>query len=255
MSETMIAAQLWTVRENIKTAEDFAAAMKRLRDIGYRAVQPNWPVPFKDAAELRRVLDEYSLTCCSTHYGADALTKDVDRAIADHQTLGCVYPGAGGAPKDARDADGALRWAKQMTAIAPKLKAAGMRFAYHNHSGEFARWGSRTWMEIMFDSAPPEFTFELDLYWVQNAGANPVKWIRRCGGRCPVLHFKDMGIEDGEQADVPVGDGNLDWPEILAAAREAGTRWYVVEEDHPAGGDGFACLEKSLRNLHAMGVK
>jgi len=255
MSDTRIAAQLWTIREEIKTPEDFAASMKRLAGIGYGAVQPNWEVPFETAAELKQVLDENNLVCCATHYPADAYTTDLDAVIALHKTLGCRYAGVGGAPREARAGGKATSaWARQMREVCTTLKENGMRFVYHNHHWEFARVEERNMMEILFEETPAEFTFELDLYWVQAAGANPISWIRKCKGRCPVLHFKDMGIEDGQTADVPVGEGNLEWPRILEAAEEAGAEWYVVEEDHPAGGDGFACLETSLRNLNALGV-
>ena len=256
MPEAQVAAQLWTIREDIKTPGDFAASMKRLAEIGYTAVQPNWPVPFGSAAELKKVLDENGLACCATHYKSDLFFEDIDALIAEHETLGCSFPGVGGAPKEARSgAEGMAAFGKKMEAVCARLAEAGMRFAYHNHHWEFTRHEGRTWLETLFDAAGPDFTFELDLYWVQAGGADPVKWIRKCSGRCPVLHFKDMGLEDGETADVAVGDGNLDWPAIIAAAREAGTRWYVVEEDHPAGGDGFASLARSYRNLRAMGVE
>lgn len=255
MPDTRIAAQLWTIRDNVKTPEDFAASMKRLAEIGYTAVQPNWPVPFESAAELKKVLDENGLACCATHYKSNLFFEDLDALIADHQALGCSFPGIGGAPGDARSAQGMAAFGERMKAVCAKLAEAGMRFVYHNHHWEFTRVGDRTWLEVLFEAAPADFTFELDLYWVQAGGADPVKWIRKCSGRCPVLHFKDMGLEDGDTADVAVGEGNLDWPAIIAAADEAGTQWYVVEEDHPVDGDGFASLARSCENLRAMGVE
>ncbi|MHC4915736.1 MAG: sugar phosphate isomerase/epimerase family protein, partial [Planctomycetota bacterium] len=145
-------------------------------------------------------------------------------------------------------------WAKQMHEVCAELKAAGMRFVYHNHHWELTREGGRTWLDVLLEEGPEDLTLELDLYWVQAGGGNPVSWIRKSAGRCPVLHFKDMAIEDRETADVAVGEGNLEWPAIIEAAEAAGSEWYVVEEDHPAGGDGFACLETSLKNLNALGV-
>ncbi len=255
MPNTRIAAQLWTIRENIKTPEDFAASMKRLADIGYGAVQPNWNVPFESPGELKKVLDENGLVCCATHYPADAYTSDLDAVIALHKTMNCSYPGVGGAPREARGSAEAMgAWARRMHDVCAKLKAEGMRFVYHNHHWELTRENGRTRLDVLLEEGPEDFTFELDLYWVQAGGGNPVSWIRKCAGRCPVLHFKDMGIEDGQTADVAVGEGNLEWPAIIEAAEAAGAEWYVVEEDHPAGGDGFACLETSLKNLRALGV-
>jgi sugar phosphate isomerase/epimerase len=50
-----------------------------------------------------------------------------------------------------------------------------------------------------------------------------------------------------------VGEGNLDWPAILDAAREAGTEWYLVEQD-TCQRDPFESLAISFRNLKAMGL-
>jgi sugar phosphate isomerase/epimerase len=254
MSDTRIAAQLWTVRQHLATAEDFAASMKRLAEIGYRAVQVNWPIPFPSVAELKKVLDDNGLACCATHYPADAFLKDVGAVIDEHLALDCSFPGVGGAPKNARSAKGIARFGQQMTEVCAKLTKNNMRFVYHNHHWEFQRHEGVTWLETLFEESCGDFTFELDLYWVQAGGCDPVKWIRKCEWRCPVLHFKDMGVEGHETVDLPVGDGNLDWPAILEAARASGTQWYVVEEDHAAGDDGFASLARSLENLNAMGV-
>lgn len=40
-----------------------------------------------------------------------------------------------------------------------------------------------------------------------------------------------MVVSDGHPAQAEVGEGNLDWVEILSACREAGTQWLVVEQD------------------------
>ena len=51
-----------------------------------------------------------------------------------------------------------------------------------------------------------------------------------------------------------MGDGNLDWPQILEAARYAGTQWYIVERDNGEM-EPFRSLERSFRNLRfTMGL-
>jgi sugar phosphate isomerase/epimerase len=51
-----------------------------------------------------------------------------------------------------------------------------------------------------------------------------------------------------------VGEGNLNWPAILTACREAGVRWYLVEQD-VCRRDPFESLGISLRNLKTMGIE
>jgi len=50
-----------------------------------------------------------------------------------------------------------------------------------------------------------------------------------------------------------VGEGNLHWPGIREACREANVEWYAVEQDI-CPGDPFESLAVSYRNLVQMGL-
>src|SRR5262249_48959411 len=144
------------------------------------------------------------------------------------------------------------RFAEQSVELAHALAPYGLRLAYHNHSFELERWDGRTGLEILFASAPREaLDAELDTYWLAAAGASPTAWLRRLAGRVPLVHLKDMAVVGGRVVQVEVGAGNLDWPEILDACREAGTEWLVVEQDESEG-DPMESLAVSYRNLTAF---
>ena len=87
-----------------------------------------------------------------------------------------------------------------------------------------------------------------------HGGADPAAWLRRLSGRVPSIHVKDMTINaKREHKMCEVGAGNLNWPEILKAAKEAGVEHYIVERD--AGDlDPFESLAISLRNLKSWGL-
>ena len=72
--------------------------------------------------------------------------------------------------------------------------------------------------------------FELDIYWLKKGGQDPAAFIRRYAGRSPQVHLKDMDANDGSTAEI--GSGLLDMKSILAAAKGAGARWLIVEQDH-----------------------
>ena len=50
-----------------------------------------------------------------------------------------------------------------------------------------------------------------------------------------------------------VGEGNLDWTGIIAAAVGAGASYLLVEQDMLYGRDVFDCLQTSYDNLVALG--
>ncbi|MBM4038383.1 MAG: sugar phosphate isomerase/epimerase [Planctomycetes bacterium] len=254
MPGSVIAAQLYTVRDFTKTPADIVATMKKVAAIGYQAVQLSALGP-TDPAELRRVCDGEGLRICATHIGFEQMRDNPQAVIDLHQTYGCPYAGIGGLPGSYRNAEGFARFAREASEVARRLAQGGLKFVYHNHSFELERFGARTGLQILYeDSDPSVFLSEIDTYWVQHGGGSPAAWIRRLKGRAPCLHLKDMTNKGGQQLMAEVGEGNLDWPDILAAAREAGTEWYIVEQD-TCQRDPFESLALSLRNLRAMGLR
>jgi sugar phosphate isomerase/epimerase len=254
MPETMVGAQLYTLREFLKTPDDIARTLLKVAGLGYRAVQLSALGPI-DTRQLRQLLDDAGLTVAATHVGFDRLRDDLDRVVDEHQVLGCQYAAIGGLPQQYRNAEGYRRFAAEASEVARRMKERGLTFGYHNHSFELEKFGGKTALEILYSESDPEaFTAEIDTYWIQHGGGDPADWIRRVKHRCPLVHLKDMAVVEGKPVMAEVGEGNLNWPAILEACREAGTRWYLVEQDHCLR-DPFESLGISLRNLKAMGLE
>lgn len=261
MAFPIAAAQMYTVRDFCETPEDIVESVKKVAAIGYSALQVSGMKGLEQmgVAELRRVCDGEGLTICATHIPYADMRDDTARVIEEHQIMGCKYPGIGGAPAGTYDSEAnCTAFAREASAVAARLAEAGLSFIYHNHSTEFARpqGSKRTIMEIFFDESDPQlFNFELDTYWVAHGGGSPVAWIDKCTGRCPVLHYKDFGITiEREAFYTEVGEGNLDWPGINAAAERAGSIYAAVEQD-TCPGDPFVSLEISYRNMKQMGLR
>ncbi len=255
MAHAKLAAQLYTVREHTQTLEDFRASMRKIRDIGYTAVQVSGigPIAHED---VKRVVDEFGLDICITHVGFDYLQNDLEAAVAQHKLWECPNVAIGSMPSDYREGGLASfkQFAREATEIGKQLADAGLTFSYHNHSFEFVRFGDRTGLDVIYEESDPRYLqAELDTYWVQHGGGDVIAWIKKLKGRMPVIHFKDMVIYDGEQTMAEIGEGNLNWPGILEACEEAGVEWYAIEQDRCMR-DPFASLKISYDNLRAMGV-
>lgn len=249
-----IGAQLYTLRDFIQTPEDIAKSMKKVREIGYEAVQVSAMGPI-DKKELRKILDGEGIACAATHIGFEEMRDDTARVVEEHEILGCKYPAIGGLPGEYRNAEGFARFARDASDVAAKLAEHGLTFGYHNHSFELENFGGRTGLQILMeDSDPKTVTFEIDTYWIQHGGGSPAAWVRKATGRIPLLHLKDMAVGPDGPMMAEVGEGNLDWPAILDAAKDAGTVWYLVEQD-TCQRDPFESLAISLKNLKAMGLE
>jgi sugar phosphate isomerase/epimerase len=259
----IIAVQMYTLRDFIKTREGLIESLAKVSKIGYRAVQlsavgaMNGEQPEVTATEARRLLDEYGLRCVATHRGWDDLAQRTDAEIEFHQTLGCDYVAIGGLPPAYRQQgmEGYRRFVADSAPVIARLKAAGIRFGYHNHDFEFQRLEpGRTHYDILID-ATADLTLEIDVYWAVHAGVNPIRLFERCGGRVPVIHVKDKEVVSGDgPVMAAVGEGNLDWAGILPACAKSGVEVYAVEQDI-CRRDPFDCLRSSYEFLQAQGVE
>ena len=261
MSKSVIAAQLFTIRDFTKTRADLAASMKKIRAIGYRVVQLSSIGDIADA-DVKRIVEDNELTICNTHISYDLLLNDIDAVIEQHRLWDCRHVALGGMPQQFRGSeDGFRKFAAIANSIGEKLAAAGLSFSYHNHSFEFLKFGDRSGLELLFDETDPQYVqAELDTYWVQHGGADPVIWIDRMAGRMPVIHLKDMVMLPDDDAPRPqqamaeIGEGNMNFTGILQASQRAGVEWYAVEQDI-CQRDPFESLAISYRNLRAMGLE
>ena len=244
----MIAAQLYTVRDRLQESAAVGDVLGRLRQIGYEAVEvaglgPGVPEHFD--VDLRRA----GLVACAAHESLETLQQDLAAVVARCRAWGCRYIVVPSLPTSYQSAPGLNRFVAEAAELAEQLRPHQLRLAYHNHSFELERWSGKTGLEALFELAPREvLSAELDTYWLQHGGASPSAWIRKLAGRVPLVHLKDMAVVDGQVVQGEVGEGNLDWPAILSACREAGTEWLVVEQDESAR-DPVESLSISYQNL------
>lgn len=252
MKKERIAAQLYTVRDYCNDSHDLIETLQKVRALGYKAVQMSslGPLPPHD---LARVLDNEGLTCCDTHEDSEELLTEPASIVERLKVLGCAsttYP----SPKDQDFAslEGIRRFCKALNRTGKLLGKEGISFSYHNHNMELHKVGGKTVLEWIIQETDPEAVeLELDTYWVQAGGGDPVEWLAKVKGRASILHLKDYGVDaKGRATFEEIGQGNLSWDKIMPAAKRAGCKWYVVEQDSDwEEGDPFQSLKMSLAFL------
>ena len=256
MSKPIVGAQLFSLRDSMKTPEDMAATLKQVAEIGYTTVQVSG-IGEIDPAELVKITDDNGLQIVVTHMGWKSFQEDLEGLIETHKTYKCVHTAIGGLPQEYFSADGSKRFVDELAPIAERLAAEGMDFSYHNHSHELVKYGDYTWLAQTYAMAGGDMLkAEIDTYWIQHGGGDPAQWLRDCAGREPVIHLKDMIITpEREQRFAEIGEGNLNWPAILAAAELGGVEYMMVEQDNCYEREPIDSLAISYRNLRAMGYE
>jgi len=251
MTDPKIGVTLYNCRDFTKTPADIAMTLKKVRKIGYRYVQLSGLGPVAPE-ELKKMLDNEGLQVCITHTPYDRLKNDLDAVIREHHLWNCPHVAVGSMPGEYANPEGFVRFAGECSEIGKKLAAAGLTFSYHNHHWELERQNGKTGLEILFSQSDPKYLFaEIDTYWIQYGGGDPAAWIRRMKGRVPVVHFKDMAVVKGKPVMTEVGEGNLNWKEIIKACRESRVEYAVVEQDECLI-DPFESIAISYRNLKKM---
>jgi sugar phosphate isomerase/epimerase len=249
---TQVAAILYTVRDQIKTAADVAVAFRKIRAIGYPAVQFQ-DLPDMSDDEVMRMLDGEGLVCCATHESPENILNNPGGIAERLQRLRCRYTAYPNPAVKLETLSDVQTWIQRLGAAGKVMHEAGTVLAYHNHHFEFRRYGGQLLLDRLYRETDPRYLqAELDTYWIQYGGGNPVEWIRALNGRLPLLHLKDYMITADNKPDfAEVGAGNLSWPAIIAAADAAGCEWFIVEQDR-CPGDPFESLRQSFEFLKTV---
>ncbi|PPG10221.1 sugar phosphate isomerase [Rathayibacter sp. AY1F4] len=262
----------------LKDAFATAGAFETLREvraIGYRSVELSQiPLTASTTAGLQRARDELGVEVAAISAGlapgdspGPALESDLAAVVADARALGTRTVRIGMLPASAAASPAALLdFSDRCQVAASRLRDDGLRLLLHNHHVEFARHDGRLLLDVVAERAPL-LGLELDVHWVQRGGLDPVTTLRRYGDRVALVHLKDYRV--GPPADLSggwsvqeftsnvqfaeVGEGNLDFPAIVATSLALGVEHLLVEQDERYGSSALECLRTSHANLVAMG--
>jgi sugar phosphate isomerase/epimerase len=257
---------LYTVRDDMAT--NSRATLQAVADAGYKNIEAAGYSDGKfydmSPAEFKKVLKELGLKPISTHQGAVTL-DNADVMIADVKAAGFEYfvvpvPPMGlfkfnQEEKTMGMTGGAANLAEILTALGKKCKKAGLKLLYHNHDFEFKKDddGIVTIDYLLENTDPGNVNFQMDLYWVTKAGANPVDYFEKYPGRFKIWHVKDM---DDQGRFAPVGKGTIDFSKILANKKLSGMKYYMVEQDMTFEGlKPLEAIKISHAGLEKIGFK
>jgi sugar phosphate isomerase/epimerase len=234
-----IGLQLSTLTKMAKA--DLPGTLSQIHAIGYQEVELTPMAYTLSVDRLRQVVASSGLKAPSGHFEYTALSGQWDYAKAS----GIKWVVCPMLPKSQwTSADGFHTAAHQFNEWGKRAHDMGMRFAFHNHDYEFRQFDGTAGYDILLKETDPKLVFfELDCYWITQAGLNPLQMLNRLGQRVRMLHIKDRkpgfpSSNDMSQSSAhftEVGAGSIDWPQILAAARKLQIEHYFVEQDHIDG--------------------
>jgi sugar phosphate isomerase/epimerase len=251
-----ITAQVYNCREYAKTPEDIRDTLVRIKALGFDVIQISGIGPC-DPDLLAAWVKEIGLEVCLTHAPWPRLAdpEELKKVIAENKKLGCALVGLGSRPVDIfpNSYEGWTRFIKRAREVCRRIKGEGLNFSYHNHDFEFEQWNGVRAIDRLIEEAP-ELYFTLDVFWVQAGGANPLKYIKKLEGRVKVAHLKDFRIVNRTRQFAEIGQGNMDWDEIIPLCESSGVVYAAIEQDADWLVDPFESLAMSRKFLTAMSL-
>jgi sugar phosphate isomerase/epimerase len=227
-----IGLQLYSLRGDMR--DDPQNTLRLVASIGYKSLETANYVDGKvydmEPIFFRRYIEDLGMRLRSAHVGGprdfDPAKKEEaldwwEKAISDHRAMGAKYIIKPSMPKPETLAE-LDHWLDYYNSIGELAKKAGMMFGFHNHAREFEAIEGQIMMDYMIEKTDPKLVcFELDVYWSQRGGQDPVEYLERYAGRFPVVHIKD---------EEEIGaSGTLDFEGIFKAAYKQGMKDYFVE--------------------------
>ena len=256
---------LYTVRDAM--AEDAKATLKTVANIGYATIEA---AGYKDGsyynmspADFKNYLATLNLTGVSTHQSSVTLDNAAVE-MAHAKEAGFEYFVVPIPPMGLFNYDndtntmsmtgGAKNLANILDELGLKAKNAGLKLLYHNHDFEFKKdEDGIVPIDYLLENCNPDLVnFQMDLFWVTKAGADPLAYFEKYPGRFKMWHVKDMN-QEGNFA--PVGNGTIDFASILAQKEKSGMLYYMVEQDKTFTMKPLEAIKVSHKAIEHIGFK
>ena len=253
MAGFRIGLQLYSLRDDM--AKDPFGTVKAVADAGFEGVEFAGFYN-KSASEWRDLLDKLGLEVAGAHIGVGSfMGSEFERTVEYNRVLKNKYLIIPGLPEEMRRSRGDwLKFAGMLNDWAVKLRPYGMRIGYHNHWLEFQPIDGELPFHIVFGNTSSEVVVQIDLGHAYRAGlsnSDIVELVRRYSGRVLTVHVKDYSKAKGY--NVAVGEGELNWPEILGALKKyGGTEWLIIENEEYPYKPPIETVKVSLRNLRRV---
>lgn len=246
--------QLYSVKEDI--AKDPKGVLKQVASYGYTQVESFegaqgmfWGMQPK---EFKQYISGLGLTIVSSHcdYQKDFEKKAADAASIGMKYLICPYKG----PQ--KSIDDFKRFADEFNKAGAICKKNGIRFAYHNHDYSFKPVDGQLPQDVMLQNTDPGLVdFEMDIYWVVTAGADPLAYMKKYNNRFRLCHVKDRKKgATGTDASCVAGTGSIDYRKIIAQSKLYGMKYFIIEQERFDEGTPLQCAKANAAFMKTIAL-
>ena len=244
-----IATQAWCVRKQMAT--DIPGTLTAVAKLGYEGIELENAFG-KSGAQWRKYLDAAGLKACGFHHSLPELRGDKLKAsIEFNQAIGNKNLILRSLPTEVYKSKDLLgKIATEINEIAEKVKPAGLRVGYHNHTADFNKFGEDYWWNLFADQTNKNVILQFDTGNASEMqGVTVLDFLKRNKGRTTLLHVKPFSKKN---PDAYLGDDELDWKQIMTVVETVGgLEWYIIEYEREAF-PPLVALKANLENFKKM---
>lgn len=242
--------QLYTFRQEM--LKDPQGTLKVIADLGIKQIESaasNKGLFYGlTPTEMKKTCKDLGLTLRSAHCGIDAnWQKTIDQAAESGQE----YLVCSTIPYSGDTVANYQKIAERFNKAGEECQKAGVKFGYHNHDYEFKVDGGLVLYDVLLVNTDPELvSMEMDLGWVVAAGKDPLAYFKEYPGRFPLWHLKDMKGRNS----VEFGNGSLDIKGLLKQGKDAGMKYFFIEQEEYPAGSPAASMKINMDYLSKLDV-
>lgn len=241
--------QLYTLRDDMPG--DPKGVLRQVAAAGYRQIEsyegPQGMFWGMSNTDFRKFMDDLGMTVISSHTD---ITSDFEKKVEEAAAIGMKYlicPWLG--PQETLDEF--RKKAELFNQCGETCKKAGLRFAYHNHDYSFRELEGSFPQDVLVENTDKDLVdFELDIYWVVTAGQDPAAWLTKHKNRYRLCHVKDrMKNATEDAATCTLGEGIINYPQVLKTAKENGMDYFIVEQERYDGTTPLKAVEANAKYM------
>lgn len=233
-----LGVQTYTFRRSI--GNDPVKVLDTIKKLGFTEIEGGGGR--MHPAEFKKLCDERGISIPSTGAGYEDFVNKIDSVVWRAKILGANYVMCAWIPhqNNVLTFENAKKAVEDFNRAGKILKENGLTFCYHAHGYEFQPYEDGTLLDYMIKNTNPEYvSFQMDIFWIQFGGGDPVALLKKYGNRWKTMHLKDMrkgtkkdltGLTSVEN-DVTLGTGELDLPAIFKEAKKVGIKHYFIEDE------------------------
>ena len=232
-----VGLQLYSLRNQFKS--DVTGTLDLIESWGITKLEggETYGMPVR---EFKKELQQRNMQVVSVGASYQDLDRNLKAVIQNARDFGAAYVMCAWIPHKGNqfgieDVDKAV----DVFNLAGKaLKEEGLTLAYHVHGYEFRPYEEGTLFDYMVRNAR-YFAFEMDVYWVQHGGGDPLALLNKYPDQFVLLHLKDMarGLKgntsghENVETNVVLGTGQIQMDKIVQRAMELQIPYLFIEDE------------------------